>query len=174
MAAFYGGDPCAFDALTDRWWRRLLGFFHRLGFAPEDAEDLAQETLLRLHLTRETLGFDVRQPLARFLLKVAHNLAIERWRKVRRRPPPLNLDEELVPLDPPAGLSAQMLLDLFHCIERLPDVDQRYILLCGKHGLGDCDHLEIAAVLERSAARVTQISQRALGSLKQCMSDHGY
>jgi len=175
VGSFYDGDAEAFNVLTRRWWKRLIGYFHRLGFGAEDAEDLAVETLVRLHGTRERLGFDSRHPLEPFLFKCAYNLAIEAWRKRSRRAVPYLFGETVADRDGlPPRLSEAILEDLYLCIERLPELAQQYLFLCGKHGLGDCDHLRIAAILERSPARVTQISRRALRDLRHCLSEHGY
>src|SRR3989442_15223402 len=80
MARFYGGESSAFSAIAERWWPRLQGFFRKMGFDASTAEDLAQDTLVKLFLTKEKLSFDLGQPLEPFLLTVARNRAIEEWR----------------------------------------------------------------------------------------------
>jgi DNA-directed RNA polymerase specialized sigma24 family protein len=49
-----------------------------------------------------------------------------------------------------------------------------YIFLCGKHGLGDLSHKEIAQVLGKWPPQLTQISQKARAHLRECMTSKGY
>jgi RNA polymerase sigma factor (sigma-70 family) len=174
MACFYALSEAAFGVLTERWWNRLFGFFRRLGFCNEDAEDLTQETLVKLYQTRETLGFDVRQPLEPFLLTVARRLAIREWRRRRpeRQTVPLMEAEDVVSEEP--ALRRELVDDLFLCIWKLPQPQQIYILLCAKHGLGDRSHTEIGTILGKWPAQLTQISQRARANLRECMAAKGY
>lgn len=66
------GDDAAFVALINRYQGRLLNFFHRAG-AKEYAEDLVQETFIRLYRHRKRA-----RPLARFTT-YAHTLAHHVW-----------------------------------------------------------------------------------------------
>src|SRR2546421_5914073 len=91
MARFYGCEGEAFEQLTQQWWGRLFGFFRGLGFSEEDAEDLSVVALVRLaatkDATRKARRFDVDRPLAPFLLTLARNAAIEKWRERPRDRP---------------------------------------------------------------------------------------
>jgi DNA-directed RNA polymerase specialized sigma24 family protein len=167
MARFYEGDPAAFDVLTERWWSRLFGYFRRRGFTEETAEDLALEALVQLFLTRERMSFDVERPLGPFLFRAAYHLAIREWRAAASRPSLLPLQEIDVPQH--SSLPSAMLEELTCCIYALPEPELTYVLLCGRHGIGDLEHQEIAATLERSPARVSQISRSALDRLRACL-----
>lgn len=72
------GDPRAFDAVYDAYRPRVFGFLARLTGRRDLAEDLLQETFLRLARHGPGLREDTR--LAPWLFKVAHNL----WRSHRR------------------------------------------------------------------------------------------
>src|SRR3954452_446493 len=119
MSRFYGCDARAFDTLADRWWARLFGFFRRRGLGVEDAEDLALKVLVRLAATkdeaRRSRRFDAERPLTPYLLTLARNAAIEKWRERRLESPGLPGPE--TPEPEPEGLSEQALADLFLCIE---------------------------------------------------------
>jgi RNA polymerase sigma factor (sigma-70 family) len=171
MARFYDGDATAFDALSERWWKRLFGFFRKRGFSPEDCEDAVMESLIRLFLTKETMSFDVTQPLAPFLFRTAYNLSIQEWRHQQRVGASIAWLDELDDRGAQGPLPRSVLEELSLCIQTLPEPEQTYLLLCRKHGVGDLEHQEIAAVLDRSPARVTQISQSALCRMRDCMSE---
>jgi len=138
-----------------------------------DAEDLVQETMLKLYQTRDTSGFDCGKALRPFLFTVARNQAVQVWRKRASAPPtdPLALAESIViETDEPPAIVA----DLFGCIWTLPEIEQSYILLCGKHGLGELSHLEIGDLMGKWPAQITQVSQRARERLKVCLTAKGY
>lgn len=66
------GDPAAFDAVYTRYRSGLFGFLARLTQQRELAEDLLQETWLRLAVHAPRLAEDTR--LAAWLFTVARNL----------------------------------------------------------------------------------------------------
>lgn len=66
------GDPAAFDAVYDAYRTRVFAFLARLSGRRDLAEDLLQETFLRLARHGAGLRSDTR--LAPWLFKVAHNL----------------------------------------------------------------------------------------------------
>jgi len=79
-------DPAAFEALVDAYARRLYGFLYRLTGSRDDADDLLQETFLRVVRTIEGYCHDGR--FEAWLFRIAMNLARDRLRRVRRAPGP--------------------------------------------------------------------------------------
>jgi RNA polymerase sigma-70 factor, ECF subfamily len=101
------GDPEALGALVERYQHRLYRYLCRLVGDPAAAEDLFQQTWLRvaeqIHRYDQSRNFDA------WLFRVAHNLAIDSLRRYR----PESLDEPLpsgesrverVPADAPSAL----------------------------------------------------------------------
>jgi len=91
LAARQGSDE-AFRLLVERWQRPVYSLVVRLVRDPAAAEDLAQETFLKAH--RSLGGYDPERKFGSWLLRIAHNAAID-W--LRRRHP------EVVSLVRPAG-----------------------------------------------------------------------
>ncbi len=92
MLAFRAGDDAAFDALFERWAGRLLRYLERMLREPATAEELVQESFLRVYRARERY-----EPEARFstwLYRIATNLALNELRRPRRRDPHDSLDAE--------------------------------------------------------------------------------
>jgi RNA polymerase sigma factor (sigma-70 family) len=185
MIRFYEGEEQAFGLLTESWRARLLRFFRSLGFSSEDAEDLTQETMVRLYLTKESFSFDVSQPLSPFLYTIARNRAIAWWRHEKTIPDTINwfdlsageesLSALLRPRVAAPPVSKQMMTDLWVCIDNLSKKERLYLCLCGKHGLGDLNHNEIAVVLgKKNPAEITRISQRVFQKLRDGMVSLGY
>jgi RNA polymerase sigma-70 factor (ECF subfamily) len=85
------GDRAAFDRLAARWLPRLYRAALRLLDDPAEAEDVAQEAMLRAW--RKAARFDPRRAgAAAWLHRIAVNLAMDRRRAAR---PAAALDEHL-------------------------------------------------------------------------------
>lgn len=174
MRSFYEGSEEAFAELASRLRTPLRGYLCGQGFAQEDAEDLTQEVLVKLYLTRERRLFDLAAAVRPFVFTMARNLAIEEWRKSTRRCRTELLEH--LPEVPSAGRSEVSLLEeaLMECVRKLPENLRTYILLCGKHGLGDLSHNDIAEILKKWPAQVTSLSKRAKQQLAACMAGRGF
>lgn len=84
MAELARGDESALGALMTRWELPLKRYLERLLANTADAEDLTQETFVRLYKVRRDFKDDAR--LSPWLYSIASNLAKNRlrWRSVRR------------------------------------------------------------------------------------------
>jgi len=121
MARCYAGDEQAFDEIERRYRSRLVGFFQNAGVPDEDANDLAQETLIRVTRTKGTpTKYDPSKGASfkTWLFRIATNLLIDHWRKKGRRPEDLFSEleseeqegeadlEELIPSEEPTPKEA--------------------------------------------------------------------
>ena len=175
MVSFYECSDAAFEVIASRWWGRLFSYFRYYGETPTNAEEMAQDTLVRLFQTKEKKQYDVQRPFKPFLYAIAQNRWKEEARKRARRPKmaPLEPIHESIPArtnEPPDHLAE----DLFTCIWSLPHSQQVYILHCEKHGLGQLSHNEIAELLGKWPPQITQLSQRAREGLRKCLAAKGY
>ncbi|HVY61231.1 MAG TPA: sigma-70 family RNA polymerase sigma factor, partial [Planctomycetota bacterium] len=93
MVAFQRGDAGAFDRLVAACKRDVFALAYRYGLDEARAEDIAQETFLRVWKSRDSY-----QPSARFhawLLRIAANLVVSEARSRRRaRAVPLGGEDE--------------------------------------------------------------------------------
>jgi RNA polymerase sigma-70 factor (ECF subfamily) len=153
MARYYQGDEDAFARLAKNLFNRLFCFFRR--FVPEhDAEDLAQETLLRVARTRGRTQTEYDQTKSRFitwLFTIARNCGLEYMRRKRRRKS-LEADSEEA-IDEAQDKSFTPYEQLDHRMEFSERVsvaldkltqEQREVLLLDLQGL---DAQEIAGIL---------------------------
>ena len=90
MLAAAAGDPGAFAELYDRWSGPILRYFWHLSYDRAGAEDLMQETFLRVF--RAAPRYEVRARFSTYLFQVAKNLWINERAKVLRRPLRVSLD----------------------------------------------------------------------------------
>ncbi len=104
IALVQQGQKRAYDELVRRFKGRLFSFILRMVADPVEAEELAQDTLIRAYIHA-----DKYREIARFstwLFTIATNLVRNRIRKRKRTPYMLNLDpaplsDDDIPLDPP-------------------------------------------------------------------------
>lgn len=80
-AALHRGDPEALAALLTRYQNRLYRFLLRLARHPAEAEDLFQQTWLRV--AERHRQYNPRQSFEAWLFTVARNLAIDHLRRTR-------------------------------------------------------------------------------------------
>lgn len=83
MSRMQSGDQEAFGHLVDRYKDSVVNYLTRLTNCPSRAEDMAQETFLRLYVTRgryQELG-----KLGAFIYRIATNLARSEHRRIRRQ-----------------------------------------------------------------------------------------
>ena len=84
VAAHLAGDPLAFEALVDRYQRRLLNFVYRTIGDRERGEDLVQEVFIRVH--RHLHRFDQSKKFSTWIYTIASNLAKNELRNRSRNP----------------------------------------------------------------------------------------
>jgi RNA polymerase sigma-70 factor (ECF subfamily) len=84
LAALRDGDPTLYAQFVEAETVSLLGFFRRLGAGAEEAEDLTQDTLLKLY--RSAARYQPRERFRSFCFRVARNAWIDAERRRSVRP----------------------------------------------------------------------------------------
>ena len=98
MEQFQSGDEEAFILLIKRYEKSLFNMIYRFVGHYQTAEDLYQETFLRLH--RSVERYDPSQPFSRWLYRIAAHLCIDmlrRWGREKilfKETSELELDEQ--------------------------------------------------------------------------------
>lgn len=122
------GDQEAHRAFLSGAAGLLRGFFrNRLRGAPEDAEDLLQETLIALHAKRDT--YDPSLPVTAWMYAIARYRLIDHLRRVRRRGPHNSLDEIELGDSDPEFAAADAKHDIAALLDKLPAKQQTAIRL---------------------------------------------
>jgi len=166
----------AFEALVERYQKRLVGIlFHMVG-SREEAEDLCQEVFLRIYRARK--GYRPRAKFATWLFTIANNLALNHLRrKGRNASVSLGGASGSQPIAPVAkGLegregtpSAQMrqteLSDLVKEALATLNEDQKMAVLLNK--FEEMSYAEIGDVMGRSPAAIKSLLARARNQLRE-------
>lgn len=83
IGAIRRGDASALDALIDRYWEPLVTYAARLLGDWESAQDLAQETFVRIWERRE--AWSAEGSVQALLYQIIRNLALDELKSVARR-----------------------------------------------------------------------------------------
>jgi RNA polymerase sigma-70 factor (ECF subfamily) len=168
VVALRAGDVSAFDRVYDAYHARIFAFLLRLSRRRDTAEDLVQETWLKLARAAPTLPDDTK--LAPLLFTIARNTFVShrRWAMLDlSRVVVLGL--ELIANDPLPDAQherARAIALLERALAELPLASREVLLLVGVEGL---DQEEAARVIGISYAALRQRLSRARTELRTAM-----
>ena len=170
IAAFAAGDTAAARVLTLRWTPRVMAQAWRMLGDRAEAEDVAQEAMLRLwRIADRWRPGEAR--VTTWLYRVVANLATDRLRRRRRRDGPA-LDQVPEPPDDSAG-PAERLQDraraaaLQQALDALPARQRQAVVLRHIEGLGNA---EIADIMEIGIEAVESLTARGKRALAAALS----
>lgn len=169
LVAYANGDPEAARTLSARVLPRVLGQATRMLQDRAEAEDVAQEAMLRLW----KVAPDWRQGEAQvttWLFRVVANLCTDRLRKRKRTG--VGLDQIAEPADPAPGAAATIqtaarLRALADALAQLPDRQAQAVALRHLEGL---PNPEIAAIMDISPRAVESLTARGKRALAAMLS----
>lgn len=171
VEAAQAGDKQSLEDLYLLHYDRIYSYLHLKLGNQHDAEDLTTQTFLRM--IEALPKFQWRSlPFSAWLFRIAHNLAVDRFRAASR----YQLQDE-VP-EPPAhaaprsaedeashSLGRQSMLDM---IEGLSDDQRQVLTLKFVYGFTNS---EVSGILQKSEGAVKSLQHRALVSLQKSMSE---
>lgn len=166
LLAYANGDPDAARILAARLLPRILAQAVRMLSDRAEAEDVAQEAMLRLW----KIAPDWRQGEAQvttWLYRVVANLCTDR---LRRRRGGVGLDQIAEPADSTPSVTDQMqgrarMQALSDALGQLPDRQAQAVALRHLEGLGNPQIAEIMDISVRSVESLTARGKRALAAI---------
>jgi RNA polymerase sigma-70 factor, ECF subfamily len=175
MLRYRDGDVRAFEVLYQRHKGALYRYLQRQCKSPEAANDLFQEVWSKVIASRER--YEPRAQFNTFLFRIAHNCAVDYFRRAGRRQesPAQDPDElaEQIPgaphERPEAVLShAQLLADFRQALDRLPPEQRDVFVLYEESGLSLEDIGRITGVaMETAKSRLRYALTKLRGALRQ-------
>lgn len=163
------GDPAATQAMVARKLPRMLALAQRMLGDAAEAEDVAQETLLRAwRQAPRWVGGKAR--FDTWLHRVALNLCYDRLRRRREIPTdavPERRDEG--PAPDRGLLAADVGAAVNGALARLPDRQREAIVLCHYQELSN---IEAAALMQVSVEALESLLSRGRRALRAALADH--
>ena len=181
MLRVAAGDDGEFETLVGRVLPRLMGYLRRLGADRTEAEDLAQEVLVKVYRARAK--YVARARFVTYLFHVARNHWIDLYRHRRSSPLPLSVDrlrddpdggsiaariEGRAGFDPVKGADEREAREgIGRAIERLGPEHREVFLLAQVEGLryqeiGEILGVPVGTVKSRMHAAVRQLREALL------------
>ncbi len=162
------GDVAAFEVLARRYQGRVYSYAARMTGDAHEAEDLAQETLLRLYRSLER--FDPQQAFAGWVFGIAAHVCRDwlRWRGRRREQVMETVDAVQRGASPAAeAAAAEERERVANAVQRLPRKYREVVVL---HYVEEMGYDQVAAALgirpdaaRRRALRARAMLERYLG-----------
>jgi RNA polymerase sigma-70 factor (ECF subfamily) len=174
MLAYQQGDMHAMDELVRRYKNPVYSFVYRLRSNHADAQDIAQEVFLRVHLYRAS--YRTCGKFSTWVFGIAHNLCVSMYRKNKRWvfwPRKADEPDELVEFASPSPSPAAQAEcgDLAHAvrtyINKLPFLQKEALVLREYQQL---DYCEIAKVMHKPVGAIKTLIYRARQQLKNKLS----
>lgn len=171
LARYAKGDNAAARELARRLLPRLMGVAQRMLSDVAEAEDVVQETMLRLWKIAPDWQEGEAQ-VSTWAYRVAMNLCTDRLRK-RRFLSDTPLDAMPDPADASQDVEDRMQEDararaLHHAIADLPERQRAAMVLRHFEGLSNP---EIAAIMDIGVEAVESLTSRGRRTLKQALAD---
>ena len=171
LAGYAEGDNAAARELARRLLPRLMGVAQRMLSDVAEAEDVVQETMLRLWKIAPDWQEGEAQ-VSTWAYRVAMNLCTDRLRK-RRFVSDTPLDAMPDPADTSQDVADRMQDDarvraLHHAIADLPERQRAAVVMRHFEGLSNP---EIAAIMDIGVEAVESLTSRGRRTLKQALAD---
>ncbi len=159
------GDEAAFRELLSRYQGLVYGYARRMLGDESLAEDVAQETFLRLY--RNALRFRPEGTIKGYLLRICRNLCLDNLR-VKGLKLVDEMPEQITETTPHSQLEGkQAALALDRALQKLPPNQRSAVVL--RHGQG-LAYAEIAEVMQTSVGAVESLLVRARRALRDSLS----
>jgi RNA polymerase sigma-70 factor (ECF subfamily) len=161
------GDPRAYRELVERHVRGVHAFVYRMLGSRAEAEEVCQESFLRLWKHADT--FVARAKPSTWLYRVAHNLAIDRLRRRREQSHPTGIEDVPTSDRPSLHLyDKQVALAVEQALAALPERQRAAISLVHYQGMSNAEAAEVLGVRVRA---LESLLARGRQQLRELLKD---
>jgi RNA polymerase sigma-70 factor (ECF subfamily) len=130
IAEFISGNSDSFSILLDRYQKRVYGFIYSKVHDPDLADDIFQDTFIKVVKNLRLGKYNDEGRFLSWVIRIAHNLIMDHYRKIKRLPKHESKIENFDVLDrlveqnssiEESMIETQIHADLSLLIEELPD-----------------------------------------------------
>jgi RNA polymerase sigma-70 factor (ECF subfamily) len=168
MTRYQRGDFAAATALVHRLSPQLHRFFVVQFASRHDADDLLQETSLRIHEVRHT--YRSGEPVLPWLYAIARNIRIDHYRKSQRAASREKALEEMPEIAAAPAAAPGRIPDLETILAPLPESQREVIEMLKVTGMS---LEEVARATSSSVGSVKQKAHRAYEKLRERLTGMG-
>jgi RNA polymerase sigma-70 factor (ECF subfamily) len=169
MQRVAAGDGAALAALMQAHWESLVGYAGRLlRRQPDGAQDVAQETFVRLWESRA--DWRPTGPVRAYLFRIARNLALNQRRHLRVHEaarPYLVADDDDEPAATARMESMELSAAVADAVAQLPERRRQIFCLARFHHMS---YGEIATIMDLSPQTVANQMSSALADLRRLLA----
>ena len=194
IEAYYECDNEAFEELYRRYIARLEQFFIKAGLGQQCAEDMSQDTIVRVMETKTTPCKRYSQSrgasFKTWLFTIAYHLLVDKLRRHQKQGIEISFSdlevegeageepfEELIPSAEPTpeekSLSQKLRQAVHECMESLPDRERIAIALWLETD-GGMKEKDLAQILGVSVPTAHRVLKRAFCLMRKCLEGKGY
>ena len=142
------GDASCFEKLLNKYKLPVFNLIYRLIKNPADAEDLTQETFIRVF--KKLDKYDPKYPILTWFFKIAHNLTIDFLRAKKK--PTVSIDDidrpiELIDKSPSVERLAEINFNKTALYSTLDEIDPLYREVLILRHKEEMDYEEISKIL---------------------------
>ena len=174
---YVGGDEIALAALIERHQSKIYGFIYSKVMDRDVTEDIFQDTFIKVIKTLKTKNYNEEGKFLPWVMRIAHNLIVDHFRKTKKMPFNRDTEEYSVfsimtdnsPNIESRIISEQVEVDLQRLINELPD-DQREVLVMRIYD--DLSFKEIADLTGVSINTALGRMRYALLNLRKVIDKH--
>jgi RNA polymerase sigma-70 factor (ECF subfamily) len=161
MERVAGGDPRAYRELVERHLRGVHVFVYRMLGSRAEAEEVCQETFLRVWKQAGT--YVARAKPSTWLYRIAHNLAVDRIRRRREGAHPLGLEEVPTSERPSLHLHDKQVAEAVQrALDELPERQRAALSLVHYQGMSNAEAAEVLGVKLRALESLLARGRRQL------------
>ena len=166
MVRYQQGDLTAASELVVRLSPALYRFFMVQFVSRRYADDLLQETWLRIHQVRHT--YRPGEPVLPWLFAIARHIRVDQYRKTRRVE---TREQQVERLPDPAAVDRASGVDLDALLAGLPESQREVVVMLKVLGLS---LEEVARATKSSVGSVKQKAHRAYDKLRELLTSAGF
>ena len=164
MSRYQQGDSAAVGLLIQRLSPQLHRFFLAQEVSGRYADDLLQETWMRIHQARHT--YRPGEPVLPWLYAIARHIRVDHFRK-QHRSDTRELQVEALPETPAPAATASAVPDMETLLAGLPESQREVICMLKISGMS---LEEVARATSSSVGSVKQKAHRAYDKLRERLS----
>jgi RNA polymerase sigma-70 factor, ECF subfamily len=166
MVRYQHGDSNAAAELVTRLSPALHRFFTVKFVSRRYADDLLQETWLRIHEIRHT--YRPSEPVLPWIYAIARNIRVDQYRKTRRVE---DREQQVEKLPEPPVVDHPTGVDLDALLASLPESQREVVVMLKISGLS---LEEVARATSSSVGSVKQKAHRAYDKLRELLTSAGF